>query len=588
MKEMSQAARNEAGASAHKRYEILASLAKGGMGEVLVARERAGDIFSRLVVLKAPLRHLCEEEEFLTSFLDEARLTAQLRHPNIAQVHDVVDLDGRPCMVMEYLTGYDLNQILRRAAKDAREIPIEVAVAVIHDIAAALAYAHGANDHLGRALGVVHRDISPHNVFLTRDGMVKLIDFGVARSAARSSKTATGVLKGKLAYMAPESLRARPTDARADIWALGVVAWELLTHQRLFRKEDADTVGLVLSREIPSLTEMRPEIDPELDAIVSQMLRREPDARTTSATEVVEALGAYSARRSVAGALDLSRWLAGIIPPSEDEDYARRGVSKTIALTPMLERDGIEDHPTDPPPAAPDTSSATVSVGAPPRTVSMEAPEATAEETAKTTPAKWDAPAGPVATPASRIDAAGPAVAPPEPSAGGSKMIVMGAAVFLALSGLAGAALVIAFSPGEEESVAEPVVVEEATPTPAPESIVRVDGAPNGARVMIDGERAASGQARVPRDGRLHHVAVLGAEDEVLLERHVPVERDVTIYYAEARPPEIAEERPGSEMRPASMRSHPMMRPSATAGSMTPSPSMMSAQVGEGELLTNF
>jgi hypothetical protein len=216
----------------------------------------------------------------------------------------------------------------------------------------------------------------------------------------------------------------------------------------------------------------------------------------------------------------------------------------------------------------------------------MEAPEATTEMTAKTTRVKKDNPSGGVGHPAAHAVGSGPVALAPEAPKSGSKLILVGAAAFLLLSALVGAALVVALSGGEDEGEGEAVVITE--PTPDPESLVRVDGAPEGARVMIDGVPAEAGQSSVPRDGRLHHVEVLDPEGEVLFERHVPVERDVTVYYAEARPPEDVEEPPRSEPRPVTMRSHPMMRPATASMSMSTAPSMMSGQVGEGEILTNF
>ena len=293
---------------APQRYEVLETLARGGMAEVMLARQRVGNVFERFVVLKATLPHLLGDREFVASFLDEVRLAAQLQHPNIAQIYDVAHLDGRPCIVMEWLRGRDVGRIMHRLASRDALMELPIAVAVLRGAAAALSYAHRATDAHGEPLGIVHRDVSPHNVFVTREGAVKLIDFGVARSAGQVSETETGVLKGKVAYMAPEQLEGGAVDARSDLWSLGVVAWELLTGERLFRgASQLDTMQAVTSDVIRRPSELREGVDADLDTLVMALLARDPARRLADAHDLERRLESWGRRPLVAWSFFPSR-----------------------------------------------------------------------------------------------------------------------------------------------------------------------------------------------------------------------------------------------------------------------------------------
>ncbi|MBL8957656.1 MAG: protein kinase [Myxococcaceae bacterium] len=275
------------------RYELLRKLAAGGMGQVFLARKK-GVGFEKLVVLKRILPHLVEDEEFFTMFLDEARLTARLNHPNIAQIFDVEAEAGQHLVVMEYVQGDDVRRVEKKARLANEKLPVGVILRTIADAAAGLDYAHKARDDQGQPLGIVHRDISPQNILVGFDGGVKLIDFGVAKAAGRAQHTATGVLKGKFPYMSPEQAEGEELDARSDVFALGIVLWELLCDKRLF-KGDSDVMSqrLVKACQVPRPSELNTQLPPKLDAIVLKSLARNRDERFQSAQELREAIEQY-------------------------------------------------------------------------------------------------------------------------------------------------------------------------------------------------------------------------------------------------------------------------------------------------------
>ena len=209
------------------------------MAEVLLAATRGNGVV-KLSVLKCLWPELAEDAEFIEMFLDEARLCARLAHPNVVQTHEVLQHEGRLALAMEYLDGQPLTRVLARlGSSPAFALPTRLSI--VTSILAALEYAHELTDFDGRPLGVVHRDVSPHNVFVTYDGHVKLIDFGVAKTLAASHQTRPGGFKGKLAYLAPETVRGEGLDRRADIFSVGVMLWEILAGRRLWGPQEQAT-----------------------------------------------------------------------------------------------------------------------------------------------------------------------------------------------------------------------------------------------------------------------------------------------------------------------------------------------------------
>lgn len=261
------------------KYLLLRKIASGGMGQVFLALER-GAGFERLVVIKLILPHLAEDEEFLSMFLDEARLVARLAHPNLITILDLTEIDGRHCLAMEYVQGDDVRRLEKFARTEGKPLPEGLALRIVAEAAAGLHYAHQARDQQGRPLQLVHRDVSPQNILVGFDGGVKVIDFGVAKAMGSASHTATGVLKGKYPYMSPEQANGLAVDARSDLFSLGVVLWELLTGRRLFKGEsDLMTLRLVRDCQVPLPSQLNPKLSPGVDALVLKALAPTPEGR---------------------------------------------------------------------------------------------------------------------------------------------------------------------------------------------------------------------------------------------------------------------------------------------------------------------
>ncbi len=224
-------------ASGDGRFRVIAEVGEGGMAKVYLAVARGFSGFNKLVVLKSLRSNLASDRACVDMFLHEARLAARLNHPNVVQTYEVIEEDGRPVMVMEYLEGQPLSQIAVRAQADKR-FTLSMRLHVLCDVLAGLHYAHELRDFDGTALDLVHRDVSPQNIFVTFEGQVKLLDFGIAKVVHTSApaETDAGVLKGKVLYMAPEQIAGEALDRRADIFAVGVMLWEALAGERPARR----------------------------------------------------------------------------------------------------------------------------------------------------------------------------------------------------------------------------------------------------------------------------------------------------------------------------------------------------------------
>jgi eukaryotic-like serine/threonine-protein kinase len=275
--------------------ELMLRIGRGGMATVWVARERAKPPKEdRLVAVKAMLNELADETEFVTMFLDEVRLVRAIKHPNVVEIYDVGDAEGVMWMSMEWVEGESLHTVIAEAGK-RKAIPPELAVKIIADAASGLHAAHELRDVDGNLRGVVHRDVSPHNILIGTNGTVKLVDFGVAKAIGRISEaTRAGQLKGKFGYMSPEQALGKAVDRRSDIFSLGIVLFELTTSRRLFRGEhDIETLKLVIGGPIPKPSTIDPTYPPGLERIVLKALDRNPDGRYRTAQELAEDLRGY-------------------------------------------------------------------------------------------------------------------------------------------------------------------------------------------------------------------------------------------------------------------------------------------------------
>ncbi len=270
------------------RFSLTKRLGAGGMGEVFLARS---DADSAPIVLKRILPHLIENPRFLRLFLDETRIASRLMHPNIVRIHELGEANGTWFVAMEHVPGKDLRELMKRSREQESDIPISVVLKIGVEVAKGLHYAHEATDAQGRSLKIVHRDVSPHNVLVSKRGEVKLIDFGVAKAANKSVHTATGILKGKFPYMAPEQASAKAVDARTDVFALGIVLWEAICGRYLFRgKSDAATIKMVRAAEVAPPSDWRPDAPQGLDRVLLKALKKEPQERYPTAQAFQEAL----------------------------------------------------------------------------------------------------------------------------------------------------------------------------------------------------------------------------------------------------------------------------------------------------------
>jgi serine/threonine protein kinase len=292
------------------KYQIFATLGKGGMAEVYLAILRGPLGFNKLAVIKRLRPHMAEDPSILGMFLDEARLAARLSHPNVIHTYDVAESNGAYFIAMEYLEGQPLNRVLVDLSRAGRPLPLPMGVRIIGDALQGLHYAHELTDYDGKPLEIVHRDVSPHNIFVTYDGQVKLVDFGIAKARLSRTHTEVGVLKGKVAYMSPEQALGEPVDRRADLFSMGAVLWEMITGRRLFGADSATaTLHRLLNDPVPPPSAVGP-CDPQLEAIVVKALAKAAGDRFRSAAEMRDALeGWLQARGHVVRQADIGQLL---------------------------------------------------------------------------------------------------------------------------------------------------------------------------------------------------------------------------------------------------------------------------------------
>lgn len=273
------------------RYEIVTKLATGGMAELYLARERGLGGLERLVVIKRIKSKLADDPSFVDMFLREARIVARLNHPNIVQIFELGEEQGSYFIAMEYIHGSTVRELQVLADREGHDFPIEIALTIAIQAAKGLQAAHELRDLEGKPLNLVHRDVSPHNVMCTGKGHVKLLDFGVAKSTQGVEQTYSGNLKGKFAYMSPEQCQGEELDPRSDIFGLGTVLWEMLTGQRLFKREkDLEMMRAVLKEDVAPPSEHNPAVTPAIDDAVLKALEKDRDDRFESAKQMRRAL----------------------------------------------------------------------------------------------------------------------------------------------------------------------------------------------------------------------------------------------------------------------------------------------------------
>jgi serine/threonine-protein kinase len=310
--------------SALGKYSLIASLGQGGMAKVYLALMAGPGGFNKLLVVKALREDVHQgSDDFVQMFLDEARLAARLNHPNIVQTYEVGESDGRYFIAMEYLEGQALRTVQRRLATG---IPIDEELRIVAQTARGLDYAHDLKGFSGEPLGVVHRDVSPQNVFLTYDGQVKLLDFGIAKTQGAEHLTKVGVIKGKIDYIAPEQVRGDRIDRRADIFPLGVMLWEAVTGARFAGGNKVADVTKIHARVTGSerkLEEVVPDLHEELRRIINKAIALEPDHRYATAAQLADDLEHYL---EAEGKKPTAKSLSDLVTPLFESERAKMRV----------------------------------------------------------------------------------------------------------------------------------------------------------------------------------------------------------------------------------------------------------------------
>ncbi len=420
------------------RYDVVSRVAMGGMAELLLGKLAGPSGFERAVAIKRILPHYAQHPSFVQMFLDEGRLAARIGHPNVVQVHELGQEGEDLYLVMELLQGESAAGVLRRLHARNAQLPPELAVHIVASACAGLHAAHELKDASGKTLGLVHRDVSPQNLFVSYDGTVKVLDFGVAKAADRISQTEQGTIKGKLEYMSPEQARGSSIDRRSDVFSLGAVLHELLTRKRLFRRSNPGaTWNAVCADPIPPPSSVVPGVPAALDAVCLRALERDPARRYATALELRRAL------------LD---WLHGASPSLLPEE----GLA---ALMAQLFSDRI---------AGKQSVVASLREGVTPAAVPPGEPDLEVE-----LPSVIDA------TPPTK------AVPPPRPrrapwlALGGTMLLASAAGVWVALP-----------RPAAEPPplAAPPSVAEQAAPAPTPAKVsLFIESTPAGATVLLGG-----------------------------------------------------------------------------------------------------
>jgi serine/threonine protein kinase len=277
-----------------QRYRVVERLEAGGMAEVFKGESLSVQGFKKQVAIKRVLPHLAQNKNFISMFLDEARLGARLTHANIVTVFDIGAADNTYFIVMEFVDGCNLKTVIETYRQQGQRIGVKEALFIAMEACKGLSFAHDLQDEEGKDLHIVHRDVSPPNVLISKRGEIKVTDFGLAKATTQLEKTDPGVVKGKFSYLSPEAALGQPVDARTDVFALGIVLWEMLAGRRLFLGEtDFQTVKMVQQAQIPSLSRINPQVDAELEGVIVKALTQDTASRYQSAHEFQDGLAGY-------------------------------------------------------------------------------------------------------------------------------------------------------------------------------------------------------------------------------------------------------------------------------------------------------
>jgi serine/threonine protein kinase len=469
------------------RYRLIAELARGGMGNVYLAVAQGPAGFNKLLVVKELKPEFADEENYVAMFLEEARLAARLTHPNIVQTYEVGSDGPRHFMTMEYLDGRSLYRVIRHLSGTGG-LPVGAHLRVIAETLLGLQYAHDLRGYAGESLGIVHRDVSPLNVVVTFDGQAKVLDFGIAKAVDSSVETQAGVLKGRIAYMAPEQACGEKTDRRADVYSAGVMLWEAAAGRRLWpQMSDVEILSQTLREGPPRLRSARPDAPAELEAICARALARDADDRYPSADALRTDLEAHLARRPDAMSMRDVGALVGTAFQAERERM-NAIIEETLARARMSPASGVTRH-------FPGvvSSSGTHSIS---RSRPVGEDLVNISSILAATPSRTNLGAG------AEVQAAPPRAL---------RHAALGALVVVALIGAAGIGFVARRAPAPEAR-AQSASVALPTSAPSPSLLATIDLAvrvfPPGSQIALDGEPLAGDPVhlRVPKDGLLHRI----------------------------------------------------------------------------------
>ncbi|MGA3123726.1 MAG: serine/threonine-protein kinase [Polyangiaceae bacterium] len=330
-----------------QRYRVIERLESGGMAEVFRAESEGLQGFRKQVAIKRVLPHLSSKKKFISMFLDEARLSAQLSHSNCVQVFDIGVGDAAFFIVMEFVDGANLKAIIEHLRKTGRDFPVEAAVFISLELCKGLAYAHELTDSNGVPLFIVHRDMSPPNVLVTKYGEVKIVDFGLAKANSQLEKSEPGIIKGKFSYLSPEAAMGQDVDARTDIFAVGIILWELLAAQRLFLGDtDFQTVKKVQASSVPSISQINKKVPPDLERIIVRALARDPAQRYTTARALGQDLSKFMFRYGVpVSTFDIQQLVQGAMKERQRYRPQQTSIIDKLIEEALLEFTSLTDDP---------------------------------------------------------------------------------------------------------------------------------------------------------------------------------------------------------------------------------------------------
>lgn len=442
------------------RYLLADRIAQGGMAEVYRGALLGPQGFSRPLAIKRIRADAAADPDYVRMLLDEARITASLQHPNIVTVSDLGEHEGQFFLVMEYVEGRHLGQVISTVLRQGGQVPRALALLVLREALMGLHHAHTRTDGQGQPLGIVHRDISPQNIMVGFDGSVRVADFGIATALKRSTQTGAGVIKGKCAYLSPEQASAEPLDGRCDLYALGVVAWEALAGRRMFppSMDELAVMKAILSNDLPRLSQVVPDLPASVVALVEKALQPQREDRYPSAEAFAQAAGDELVRLAPGyNALTASMFMKQVFPAEAEEE--RRKVSELSALTRKSTASLLAavDVPVPPQVPAPTADADTVRLQgpaqAPPHPTDVSADATTANvRAARRRSSRW-------------------------PAAAAAALLLTGAGAFWLASG------------------SSPSPAAEAPAPAARPTVVQVETIPAGALVHLGNEPAARGRA---------------------------------------------------------------------------------------------